>query len=88
MLVVDREEDLQPSLSAEAERAYKSYCGSINGEVDLRIVGTICHVFAPARIRASGRLIAASQFDVFLRDHLRTVLPVTGDALKNILAQI
>ncbi len=30
MLVVDREEDLQPSLSAEAERAYKLYCKSIN----------------------------------------------------------
>ena len=88
MLVVDCEEDLPSLLSTEAERAYKSYCGSINSEVDPRIVGTICHVFAPARIRSSGRLIAASQFDVYLRDHLGTVLPVTGDALKSILAQI
>jgi hypothetical protein len=88
MLVVDREEDLQPSLSAEAKRAYKSYCGSINTEIDLRIVGTICHVFAPARVRANGRLIAAWQFDVFLRDHLNSVLPVTGDALRNLLSRL
>jgi hypothetical protein len=85
MLVVDREEDLQPSLSAEAERAYKSYCGSINNEVDLRIVGAICHVFTPARVRASGRLIAASQFDVFLLGHLSNVLPLTSHAFKTLL---
>jgi hypothetical protein len=88
MLVVDQEDDLQPALSAEAERAYNSYCESINGEIDLRIVGTICHVFTPARIRASGRLVAASQFDVFLRGHLRNVLPVTSQMLKTLLAQL
>jgi hypothetical protein len=88
MLVVDREDDLQPSLSAEAERAYKSYCRSINSEVDLRIVGVICHVFTPARVRASGRLVAASQFDVFLQDHLSSVFPGTRDSLRTLLAQI
>lgn len=88
MLVVDRPEDIQPSLSAEAQRAYNSYCSSINSEIDLRVVGTICHVFAPARIRANGRLVAASQFDVFLRDHLITVLPVTSDAFRNLLARL
>lgn len=88
MLVVDREEDLQPSLTAEAQRAYKSYCSSIHSEIDLRIVGTIGHVFAPARIRVTGRLVAASQFDVFLRGHLQNVLPVTSDAFKNLLSQV
>lgn len=88
MLVVEREDDLEPSLSREAERIYESYCGSIRTEIDLRVIGVICHVFTPARVRSSGRLIAASQFDVFLRDHLRNVLPVTSDALKSLLVQL
>jgi len=86
MLVVDREEDLRPSLSAEAERAYESYCGAIYNEVDLRIVGAICHVFTPAHVRTSGRLIAASQFDVFFPGHLSN--PATSHGLKTLLGQL
>ncbi len=77
-----------PSLTRKAERIYESYCGSIRREIDPRVIGVICHVFTPARVRASGRLLAASQYDVFLRDHLSSVLPITSDELKSLLRQL
>jgi hypothetical protein len=88
MLFVNREEDIEPSLTKEAERIYQSYCGSIRTAIDLRVIGFICHVFTPAWVRATGLLTAASQSDIFLTDSFRNVLPVSADALKGLLAQI
>jgi hypothetical protein len=88
LLLVEREEDVGPSLTREAKRIYESYCGSIRKEVDLRVIGFICHGFTPARIRASGRLLAASQYDLFLGEHLSRVIPVTSEALKSLLMQL
>ena len=88
MLFVERETDIEPSLTGDLKRIYDSYCGAVRSQIDLRIIGVICHVFAPVRVRTTGRLIAASQFDVFLGDHLRNVLPVTGHELKALLVRL
>ena len=62
MLIVEQENDVERSLAGEAERIYKSYCGAIRREIDLRVIGVICHVFTPVRVRPTGRLITASQY--------------------------
>jgi hypothetical protein len=88
MFFVQDEQDIKPSLTKEAKRIYKSHCSSIRTSIDLRMIGFICHVFAPTWVRANSRLVAASQFDIFLTDSLRSVLPVSTDALKGLLARI
>jgi len=85
MLFVERESDIEPSLTSDLQRIYDSYCGAVCSQIDFRIIGVICHVFTPVLVKPNRRLIAASQFDVFLGDHLRSVLPVTGDELKALL---
>jgi hypothetical protein len=84
MLFVERDRDLAPSLTIEAERIWESYCKPIIGRADRRVVGLICHVFTPAFIRTQGRLIAASQFDIFPRN-IDEVLPLSGDDLRILL---
>lgn len=85
MLFVERESDIEPSLTKDLQGIYDSHCNAVRWQLDLRIIGVICHVFTPVLVQAERRLIAASQFDVFLGDHLRNVLPVRGDALKGLL---
>lgn len=88
MLFVDRESDIEPSLTKDLQGIYDSHCNAVRSQMDLRIIGVICHVFTPILVQTKRRLIAASQFDVFLGDHLRRVLPVTADELKALLDRL
>ena len=88
MLFVERESDIEPSLTKDLQRIYDSHCNAVRSQIDLRIIGVICHVFTPVLVQTKRRLIAASQFDVFLEDHLRNVLPVAGDELKALLDRL
>ncbi len=88
MLFVKRESDIEPSLTRDLRRIYDSHCSAVRSQVDLRIIGVICHVFTPVLVQTTRRLIAASQFDVFLGDHLGNALPVTGDKLKALLDRL
>jgi hypothetical protein len=87
MLFVERERDLAPSLTIEAERIWESYCKPIIERTDRRVMGLICHIFTPAFIRTEGRLIVASQFDVFLGP-VANVLPLSGDEFKLLLKRL
>lgn len=88
MLFVKRESDIEPSLTRDLQRIYDSHCSAVRTQVDPRIIGVICHVFTPVLVQTTRRLIAASQFDIFLGDHLGDVLPVTGDKLKALLDRV
>jgi hypothetical protein len=83
MLYVDREADIESTLTQEAERIRRSYCGAIS-EADPRVIGLICHSFTPTLIRPERRLVAASQFDIFPRN-VDDVLPLSRDDLRILL---
>ena len=87
MLFVERERDIEPSLSIEAERIWGSYCGAIIQEQDPRVIGLMCHLFTPTFICTQGRLIVASQFDVFPRN-VDGVLPLSGDEFRLLLKRL
>jgi hypothetical protein len=83
MLFVDREEDIESTLSQEAERIWQSDCRAVR-EADPRVIGLICHSFTPTLIRPGRRLIAASQFDIFPRN-IDRALPISSDDLRLLL---
>jgi hypothetical protein len=84
MLYVERETDIEPTLTNEAERIWQSYCQAIIKQADPRVIGLICHISTPTTIRTQGGLIAASQFDVFPRN-VDGVLPLSGNDLRSLL---
>ncbi|MBV9500003.1 MAG: hypothetical protein JO138_11575 [Acidobacteriaceae bacterium] len=88
MLSVQHEQDIEPSLTMQAWRIYDLYCHPIRNETDPRIIGLICHLYPPTWIRGEGQLVAASQFDIFLRDGLHNVLPISADSLRRLLARL
>ncbi len=90
-LCVDKEADIEPNLTREAEQIHAQYGRDYERRSDRRIIGMLYHILAPVRVRGHDGLplFAASQIDVWLdKGGVRKVFPVSVDELGQVLKRL
>jgi hypothetical protein len=90
-LIVEREGDIEPNLSREAEYLHQQCARDYRRKADPRVVGILYHILAPIRVKKpqGPSLIAASQIDCCLDDAaMHRVFPISGDELRKLLRRL
>jgi hypothetical protein len=89
MFIVDKADDLK-QMGNDVAHFHQQYGRDYNNQVDPRLIGILYQIYTPALARGDRHpLIAASHIEIFLADgSLRTVFPLTGEGLRQLLGSL
>lgn len=89
MFVVENEDELEHKLGAEVMQIHEQYGSDYGRQIDLRLVGMFYHLFTPAYVSSTRRLIIASEILIRTRgDSVQTIFPISGDLLTQHLRSL
>jgi hypothetical protein len=88
MFTVDDEDGLK-QLGGDLMKIHERYCRDYDKLIDIRLVGMFYHLFTPAYVRRTGRLISASEILIRVRgDSFQSLFPVSGELLEQRLRSL
>jgi len=88
MFTVDDEDGLK-QLGGDLMQLHEQYCRDYDQLIDIRLVGMFYHLFTPAYVRRTGRLISASEILIRVRgDSFQSLFPISGDSLEQRLRNL
>jgi hypothetical protein len=89
MFIVGDDEELEQKLGNEVMQIHDRFGSDYERQIDLRLVGMFYHLFTPAYVRSTGRLISASEILIRNRgDSFQTIFPISGDSLTQRLRSL
>jgi hypothetical protein len=84
MFVVGEEEGLK-QLGDDITTIRQQYPDYHNSQDDFRLIGMLYHLFTPAYVRSTGRLMCASEMHIFtVKESFLEAFPVSGEPLKQL----